>query len=125
MLHACPARGRVSTSIRVSPPVLVRVSRPPLIQSSLEQRNRLDWASCSSRDLERQRHEHELVALFFSARLRQRIHQGVVQQRRPVTVQDSMGLSWQTVLVGHGVVHVTAQHGDIPVADLEYRGTGD
>ena len=125
MLHACPARGRVSTSIRVSPPVLVRVSRPPLIQSSLEQRNRIDWASCSSRDLERQRHEHELVALTFSARLRQRIHQGVVQQRRPVTVQDSIGLSWQTVLVGHDVVHVAAQHGDIPVAELEYRGTGD
>ena len=36
-----------------------------------------------------------------------------------------MGLSWQTVLVGHDVVHVAAQHGDIPVAELEYRGTGD
>src|SRR5262245_65076812 len=57
--------------------------------SRLEQSDRIHRASGPAWHLQRQRHEHELVALLFGARLRERFEQRVVEKGHAVAVKHA------------------------------------
>ena len=57
---------------------------------ALEHRDRIRRAARAARHLERQPHEHELVAVLFSTRFGERLEQGVVEERNAVVEKHAV-----------------------------------
>ena len=83
----------------------------------LEHRNGICRTAGASSDLQRQRHEHELVTALFGTRTRERFEQRVVDERDAIAIEYGMSWKRMTARVGHGIVHIPREYRHIAIAN--------